>query len=200
MVSTGGPAVVVALGVGALVGGLAGALLAGRIGASGSSSPALAAHPLESSAPPPSDGDAGVELLLGTLIEEVQALRTSLSGRQSAPAVGDSAGLVAALEELTAALRQGGAGAERARPLGFGLPTIDLPEGAPRADRLLELEKVEDEQQRVRPFLLWNYQQVLDHFGPPTAIWPGEKWMYEVPATGEQVELHFQYGLLTNIY
>jgi hypothetical protein len=139
--------------------------------------------------------------LLGTLIEEVRALRTSLgSARQSAPGAADgSADLGAALAELTAALRQAGGAAHGVQPLG-GLPTIAFPPGAARIDRLLELRQVQDERQRVRPFLLWNYQQVLDHFGPPTAIWPGEKWMYEDPASGEQTELHFQYGLLTNIY
>ena len=204
------PALAVALGVGALLGGLAGGFLAGRMGASGAAAPALAAGPLSAAAaPPPERDEAGIEHLLGTLIEEVRALRTSLaSGRQSAPtgapmapmSSGGAAELVAALEDLTAALRQASSGSAGAQPLRSGLPTIDFPQGAARADRLLELHKVEDEQQRVRPFLLWNYQQVLDHFGPPTAIWPGEKWMYEIPSTGEQVELHFQYGLLTNIY
>lgn len=204
MVALQGP-VVVALGVGALVGGVAGALLTGWIGASAPRSEPLAARPSDAPAlPRPEDGrdDQRLELLLGTLIEEVQALRTSPGpGRQSADGIENgSADLIAALEALTGAVKRTSGGAAGALPLDRGLATIDFPRGAPRVDLLLELGEIEDEHQRVRPFLLWNYQQVLDHFGPPTAIWPDDRWMYEVPATGEQVEFHFQYGLLISIY
>jgi hypothetical protein len=189
-----------------LVGGLAGALLTGWIRASEPRSEPLAARPAASPDPPaaePGRDGAAVELLLSTLIEEVQALRTSLGpGRQSA---GDgeltgSQDLVAAIEELTAALRRASSGEAGSLALGRGLTTIDWPEGAARVDLLLELERIQDEQQRVRPFLLWNYQQILDHFGPPSFIYDEERWVYEVPATEELVEFHFQQGLLIHIY
>jgi hypothetical protein len=205
MVQAGGPAVVVALGAGALVGGLAGALIVSSLGAFGPSSEPLAARV---AGPEPIEPENGrdserLELLLGTLIEEVQSLRTSLGpGRQSADtALTDGSGdLIAALEALTAAVRRASSGSGGAGSLGSGLTTIDFPQGAARIDILLERKSVQDEHQRVRPYLLWNYQQVLDHFGPPSAIWPNDKWMYEDPMTGAQVELHFQHGLLINIY
>ena len=204
MVALQGP-VVVALGVGAFVGGVAGALLTGWIGASQPRAEPLAARP--SAAPAslrPEDGrdDQRLELLLGTLIEEVQALRTSLGpGRQSADDLGNgSADLIAALEALTGAVKRTSGGAGGAMPLDRGLATIDIPRGPARVELLFELQGIEDEHERVRPFLLWNYQQILDHFGPPAAIWNDERWMYEDPVTKKQVMLHFQYGLLIGIY
>ena len=202
MVRTSGPALVAVFGVGALAGGLVGALAAGRIGSSRPSVEALAARPAADPDPPPqASDDAGVELLLGTLIEEVRALRTSLgSARQSAPSLDDPSDLVSAIEELTGALQRASSTGAGSLALGRGLTTIDWPEGAARVDLLLERQRIEDETQRVRPYLLWNYQQVLDHFGPPSAIWNDENWMYEDPASGEQVTLHFESGLLINIY
>ena len=198
--------VVVALGVGALVGGVAGALLTGWIGASEPRSEPLAARPSDAPAlPRPEDGrdDQRLELLLGTLIEEVQALRTSLGpGRQSAggnrewlggpdcrPRSVDrvpSSGRVAARREpcpSTAAWRRSTSPAE--------------PRGSTCCSSSARSRTTTS---ACDPSCCGTTSRSSTTSARRAAIWPDDRWMYEVPATGEQVEFRFQYGLLISIY
>ena len=203
-----------ALGFGAVFGGLVGALLGS---ARGGADPGLTRGASEAAATPSNqavadpaagDGSENVELLLGALIDEVRALRTSLSnGRRTAPegpasesSDGDSARLVAALASLTDAVRSASGGGGGFGAPGWGLTSIHMPAMAPDWDLFRSLCASEDDDyERVKPYLLWNYQQVLDRFGPPDMIHSGEAWTYVDEAGNNDIQMRFQSGLLIRI-
>ena len=202
------PLVVAAL-LGALAGAVAGALVAGR--AAPTPSPQAAEAPRPVTRPGQAVDVESLELLLATLVDEVRGLRASLANtRQAAEpgepgAAGDTGPTKATTEELTRALNaltralQSGGGSAFGLG-GRGLPVIDLPTRPSRFDLLEGRLAFEDEWERVRPFLLWNYQQVLDHFGSPTAVHQNGSWMYKEPDGSLEITLTFRDGLLNGIW
>lgn len=198
------PLVAAAL-LGALAGAVAGALVAAPHDAPAALASARPAGPGDPPGGAPST--ERVELLLSTLVDEVRALRLALASQRTtaepeaspepAPEGDPTAELLEAITALTRTLQHGGEGALGLG--GRGLPVLDVPPRAARFDVLRDISG-QDAQERARPFLLWNYQQVLDRFGPPTVVWPGGRWMYEQPGSAGQVELKFEDGLLIGIY
>lgn len=202
-------ALVAAALLGALAGGLAGAWVAGARAEPAAPTEARPASPGEPRSGADSMSTEGIELLLTTLVDEVRALRLAQSGQRTAAPIEEGVGtplsegdrtaeLLEAIRALTRAVQSGGGSAFGIG--GRGLPVVDLPPRAGRFDLLSERLAIEDEHERVRPFLLWNYQQVLDHFGSPTAVHQSGHWMYRDPDGSREITLTFAEGLLTGIW
>jgi hypothetical protein len=197
MAAPSGPLLALAaLLAGAVVGGLAGAALAGR-----SPTPPAVSPSRGSDARSTEELAAAIE----ELAREVRALARMREARetdrrevdQGDPALeASSPDVIAALDRLTATLvsaRGAGAGAG-----GIGQTRLHPPPGGKNLSALRGLLGVPMEE-NSRRYRFYSFQQVLDTFGAPDQADNGN-WYYRLEEEDKVVSFDFEDGYLMNIY
>jgi hypothetical protein len=139
------------------------------------------------------------------IADEVRQVRSAL-GPASSPArepVAEKGGggasdrLATELERLAKLLEQ------KVLAGGGAVPHAVVPDAAPHPENVAAALRVEGEA-RMRAHLFWNYQRVLDRYGPPVYISAGSQgvltWTYSEPGGEKSLVFEFFDGFVINSY